>query len=172
MRNYLDLVMVRSVTFPFGCLGKKQLVIGTLLLSFSISAQSDLDRILKGGELVIGGLSIFKILNSDADEKEVKPAKVEEDTVVKPISMSKVVTHFCVKNKLTKKIVLQLMRKNEEGETIEKELIVQNNDKECLFEVPKGVWSYQIVLEEEDGIYKKGEYNLVDDETIIIIKED
>lgn len=170
MKNYFDLLC--SADFPCCGFGKRGLVLGTLLLSFSISAQSDLDRILKGGELVIGGLSIFKILSSDADKEEAKAAKVSKDTVAKVVATSNAVAHFCVKNKLAKKMVLQLMRKNEEGETIEKELIVQSNDKECVFELPKGVWSYQIVLEEEEGIYKKGEYNLILDENLIIIKED
>jgi hypothetical protein len=57
-------------------------------------AQSDLQNVIKGGELLLGGLSIFKIAKSDAK------------------SDSKTIKSWCVKNKLTEKITFRIVGKN------------------------------------------------------------
>ena len=62
------------------------------MLSF---AQSDLQNVIKGGELLLGGLSIFKIAKSDTK------------------SDSKTIKSWCVKNKLTEKITFRIVGKNE-----------------------------------------------------------
>ena len=62
------------------------------MLSF---AQSDLQNVIKGGELLLGGLSIFKIAKSDTK------------------SDSKTIKSWCVKNKLTEKITFRVVGKNE-----------------------------------------------------------
>jgi hypothetical protein len=68
-----------------------------IFLFFSISsfAQSDLQNVIKGGELLLGGLSIFKIAKSDTK------------------SDSKTIKSLCVKNKLTEKITFRIVGKNE-----------------------------------------------------------
>ena len=68
-----------------------------IFLFFSISsfAQSDLQNVIKGVELLLGGLSIFKIAKSDAK------------------SDSKTIKSLCVKNKLTEKITFRIVSKNE-----------------------------------------------------------
>lgn len=59
-----------------------------LLLIFNISfSQSDFDKILKGGEIIVNGLSFLKKDKSEAKETN-----------------SKVVESVCIKNNLTDKI--------------------------------------------------------------------
>lgn len=115
-------------------------------------AQSDLQTILKGGELLLSGLTIFKVAKSDAK------------------SDSKIIESVCVKNKLVDKITFRIVGKNEEGNEIKKELVIQKDGKECLFILPKGIYTYEIVLPNKE-IYKKGEYKF-DEEVIITVKED
>lgn len=118
-------------------------------LAFS---QSDIQNVIKGGELLLSGLTIFKVAKSESKAD------------------SKVIEIVCVKNKLTDKITFRIVGKNEEGDEIKKELVIQKDGKECLFLVPKGIYTYEIVLSNKE-IYKKGEYKF-DEEVIITIKDD
>ena len=115
-------------------------------------AQSDLQNVLKGGELLPSGLTIFKVAKSTPKED------------------SKVIESVCVKNKLVDKITFRIVGKNDEGDEIKKELVVQKDGKECLFVLPKGIYTYEVVLPNKD-IYKKGEYKF-DEEVIITTKDD
>jgi hypothetical protein len=130
---------------------KTFLAIATLLPMISV-AQSDLQNVLKGGELLLSGLTIFKVAKSEGK------------------SDSKVIESVCVKNKLVDKITFRITGKNEEGDEVKKELVIQKDGKECLFVLPKGIYTYEVVLPNKD-IYKKGEYKF-DEEVIITIKED
>jgi hypothetical protein len=131
---------------------KKMLVVGILLISSMNYAQSDLDRVLKGGELLLGGLSILKVANSN------------------PKPESKVIESLCVKNKLNEKITVKITGINSEGDDIKKELVIPKDGKECLLQLPKGIYQYEIILSNKE-IYKKGEYNF-DDETTMTIKQE
>jgi len=122
-----------------------------ILLPMISFAQSDFQTAIKGGEILLTGLSIFKTAKSGKSD-------------------SKVIESVCVKNKLVDKITFRITGKNEEGDEIKKELVVQKEGKECLFVLPKGIYTYEVVLPNKD-IYKKGEYKF-DEEVIIIIKED
>lgn len=119
------------------------------LLAFS---QSSLETAIKGGELLLSGLSILKV--SKSDEK----------------GNSKVIESICVKNKLADKITFKLFGKNEEGDEIKKELVIPKDGKECLLLVAKGIYTYEITLASKE-IYKKGEYNFNDD-TVMTIKQE
>ena len=130
---------------------KTFLAIATLLPMISV-AQSDLQNVLKGGELLLSGLTIFKVAKSTPKED------------------SKVIESVCVKNKLVDKITFRITGKNEEGDEVKKELVIPKDGKECLFVLPKGIYTYEVVLPNKD-IYKKGEYKF-DEEVIITIKED
>lgn len=122
------------------------------LLVFQVSfAQSDLQTAIKGGEMLLTGLSIFKTAKSSKSD-------------------SKVIESVCVKNKLVDKITFRIVGKNEEGDEIKKELVVQKDGKECLFVLPKGIYTYEVVLPNKE-IYKKGEYKF-EEEVIITIKDD
>jgi hypothetical protein len=130
----------------------KNLFAVVLLLPLISFAQSDLQTVIKGGELLLSGLTIFKVAKSDSK------------------SDSRVIESVCVKNKLVDKITFRIVGKNDEGDEIKKELVVQKDGKECLFILPKGIYTYEVVLPNKE-IYKKGEYKL-DEDVVITIKDD
>jgi hypothetical protein len=114
--------------------------------------QSDLENAIKGSEMLLSGLSIFKISKSGLKEN------------------SKVIESLCVKNKLADKITFKLVGKNEEGDEIKKELVIPKDGKECLLLVPKGIYTYEITLSNKE-VYKKGEYKF-DDDIVMTIKQE
>lgn len=127
---------------------KITIYLAILLLPFFSFAQSDL---LKGSELILNGLSFLK------SNKEVKE------------SNSKFIESICIKNKMQDKITFILVGKDEEGTVFKKELIIQKDTKECVFELPKGIYTYEIVLSNKE-IFKKGEYKF-EEQLVITIKE-
>ena len=127
----------------------KVLIIIVLLLPVFSFAQSDIDKVLKGGEILVNGLSFLKGNKSNLTSS----------------SNSKVVESVCVKNKLSDKIIISLVGKDEEGNPIKKELVIQKDGKECVFEIPKGIYTYEIVLANKE-VYKKGEYKFNEEITI------
>ncbi|NHM02804.1 hypothetical protein [Flavobacterium difficile] len=123
-----------------------------ILFSSFIKAQT-LETIIKGGELLVTGISIFKTSRlTDAKTKAVD---------------SKFVATVCVKNKLAEKIIVKLDGKDAEGTKVTKELLVQNDGKECVFEIPKGIYTYEIILTNKE-IFKKGEYKFEEEITITV----
>jgi hypothetical protein len=131
---------------------KKILAIFLLLPMFTF-AQSGLEQSLKIGELLISGFSILKASKNDTKKE------------------SEFITSICVKNKLMEKITFKMDGKDENGEVVKKELVVQNDGKECVFNIPKGIYSYEVILSNRE-IYKKGEYKFDEDMVISIKKED
>ena len=125
------------------------ILIFTNTFFFSYS-QSDVDKILKGGEIIVNGLSFLK-----KDKSEVKE------------NNSKVIESVCIKNKLTDKITFIIVGKDEEDNTIKKEMVIQKDGKECVFELPKGIYTYEIVLANKE-VYKKGEYKFNEEITITV----
>lgn len=130
---------------------KLKLLILIMFFPTIIFSQSDLQTAIKGGELLLTGLSIFKTSKSSKSD-------------------SKFIESVCVKNKLVDKITFRILGKNEEGDEIKKELVIQKDSKECLFILPKGIYTYEVVLPNKD-IFKKGEYKF-EEEVIITIKDD
>ena len=130
----------------------KKLIAIALLLPVLSFAQSDLQNVLKGGELLLSGLSILKISKSDTKKD------------------SKVIESVCVKNKLNEKITFRIVGKTQEGDDVKKELVIPKDGKECLFLLPKGIYTYEIVLANKE-IYKKGEYKF-DEDVVITVKEE
>ena len=82
---------------------------------------------------------------------------------------AKTVDSYCFKNKMDEKIYVRLNAKIED-EDMKKELVIQKDTKECTFNLPKGVYSYEIALSSKD-IYKKGEFN-ISEEQLVTIKPD
>ena len=120
------------------------------LIINNCQAQSDVDKILKGGEIIVNGLSFLKKDKSEAKETN-----------------SKVIESVCIKNKLTDKITFIISGKDAEDNTIKKEMVIQKDGKECVFELPKGIYTYEIVLANKE-IYKKGEYKFNEEITITV----
>lgn len=129
-------------------------IIIALLFTFNFSfSQSDFDKLLKGGEVLVNGLSFFK--SGKSDNKSTNPKTIES---------------LCVKNKLNDKITFRIFGKDDKDNDVKKELVIQKDGKECVFEVPKGIYTYEIVLANKE-IYKKGEYKFNEEMTIMVKDE-
>ena len=120
------------------------------LCTLNSYAQSGLETILKGGEIIVNGLSFLK-----------------NDKVAKG-SDTKVIESLCIKNKLAEKITFKITGKDTEGNELTKELVIPNDGKECVYELPKGIYAYEITLPNKE-IFKKGEYKF-SDELVITVK--
>ena len=129
---------------------KSKIFLIAIIFSNLLYSQSDVDKILKGGEIIVNGLSFLK-----KDKSEVKETN------------SKVIESVCIKNKLIDKITFIISGKDEEDNTIKKEMVIQKDGKECVFELPKGIYTYEIVLANKE-IYKKGEYKFNEEITITV----
>lgn len=77
--------------------------------------QSDIEKILKGSEIIVNGLSFLK-----KDKSEVKETN------------SKIIESVCIKNKLADKITFIISGKDSEDNIIKKELVIQKDGKECV----------------------------------------
>ena len=131
-------------------LNKKTLCLFFIVINLSAYSQSDFEKVLKGGEILVNGLSFFS--NGKSENKSTN---------------SKVIESICVKNKLADKITFKIVGKDSEGNDVKKELVIQKDGKECLFELPKGIYTYEIDLSNKE-VYKKGEYKFNEEITITV----
>lgn len=122
-----------------------------LAMPIMSNAQSDLTAIVRGGEILVGGLiTIFSSSKTNPNSSTVESV--------------------CIKNKMKEKVTLILIRQTEEGDEIKKELVIQSDSKECFYDLPKGIYSYEMLLPNEE-IYKKGEYR-IKDKMVITLREE
>jgi hypothetical protein len=128
----------------------KHYLISAILFPVLLFSQSDLQTALKGSELLLSGISIFK---------GKKGTNINSD----------VIEAVCVKNKMVTKITYRIAGKSDNGVDVKKELVIQKDGKECFVELPKGTYSYEVELPGKE-IYRKGEYKF-DDDMVISIKE-
>ena len=131
---------------------KLKMLFSLLFICQILFSQADINTVIKGGELLLSGLSVLKISKSNAKKN------------------SKVIESVCVKNKLTDRITFRIEGKNEEVDEFKRELVIPKDGKECLFVLPKGIYTYEIVMTNKE-IYKKGEYKF-EDEVVITIKDE
>jgi hypothetical protein len=137
---------IRKVNFQM-----KSALLVFLAMPIMSNAQSDLTAIVSGSEILVGGLiTIF--------------------TSSKTNPNSTVVESVCIKNKMADKVTLIIKRQTDEGDEIKKELVIQKDSKECFYDLPKGIYSYEILLSNEE-IYKKGEYR-IKDKMAITLRDD
>nr|WP_314494820.1 hypothetical protein [uncultured Chryseobacterium sp.] len=71
---------------------------------------------------------------------------------------AKTVDSFCFKNKMDEKITVKL-NGSVEDEEVKKEFVIQKNEKECTYNLPKGIYTYEVLLSSKDT-YQKGEYKV------------
>lgn len=117
------------------------------LFSFS---QSDFEKTIQAGGIIINVLSFLK---------NNKPSQ----------NTNKMVLVLCVKNKLEEKITFKIIGKDLEDNEVKKDLVIQNDGKECFLEIPKGIYTYEVILSNKET-FKKGEYKFDDDITVTIKK--
>jgi hypothetical protein len=129
---------------------KIKIIFLAIMLPWLIHAQSDFDKVLKASEIVLGGMSFLKLTSSKKD--------------------SKFIESLCVKNKMTDKITINFVGTNAQGDEIKKQLVIQKDAKECLLQLPKGIYTYEVLLANND-VFKKGEYKF-DDDIVITVKKD
>ncbi|MDF2933245.1 MAG: hypothetical protein K0R36_2576 [Chryseobacterium sp.] len=85
----------------------------------------------------------------------------------KPVDPNaKTVESFCFKNKMDEKITIKLNGKIEDEE-VKKEFVIQKDEKECTYNLPKGIYTYEVLLSSKDT-YQKGEYK-VSEEALMTI---
>lgn len=100
----------------------------------------------------MAGFSVFKVAKSDTKKE------------------TKFVESVCIKNRMIEKIVFTINGESFEGDKIKKELVIQADNKECFLELPKGIYTYEVILANKE-VFKKGDYKF-DDDVIITIKKD
>lgn len=127
------------------------ITISIILISGILQAQTTIDNLLKSSEVLINGLSFLKGSNSKNLEL-------------------KIINSICIKNKLTDKITYIMIGKDDEEQIVKKELIIQKDGKECVYDIPKGIYAYEIIMPNKD-VFKKGEYKF-NEETTITVKQD
>ncbi len=123
----------------------------TLFFYTNLFSQNDFDRILKSSEIILNGLSFLK----------------KDKTEVKTSANTKVIESVCVKNIMNEKITFKLEGKDEDDNSVKKELVIPKDGKECCLELPKGIYTYEIILANKE-VFKKGEYRFTEELTITV----
>ncbi len=128
------------------------LLIAFLLLAphFFKSQTTGLDRGIAIGNILVQGYAALKGGGKTADPN------------------AKTVNSFCFKNKMEEKVSVVFIGKFEE-EDIKKELVIPQDSKQCTYNLPKGVYTYEIILSDKET-YQKGEYK-VSEEAIMTINK-
>ena len=129
---------------------KALLFTAVFLIPLFVFAQSDLDKVMRGGEILLGGLTILKMARSDDRKKE-----------------SKAVESVCVRNKMCERVTFRITAFDVAQNEIKRELIVPYGGKECAFEVPKAIYTYEFILPSGE-VYKKGEYKVEESVTFTV----
>ncbi len=125
------------------------LVLLSLQLKSQTTAMSGLDKGLAIGNILVQGYVALKGNGSKTADPNAKT-----------------VDSFCFKNKLEEKITVKLSGKPEDEE-IKKEFVIRKGEKECTYNLPKGIYTYEVLLSGKDT-YQKGEYK-VSEEALLTI---
>lgn len=124
----------------------------SFLLFAEVSAQSTATNILRGAEIISSGLSIFAMSKNNNANKTV-------------------IDQVCIKNKLTERITFKIYGVSDATQDdIKKEVIIPVDGKECFLNLPKGVYTYEVILSNKE-IYRKGEYHFKEDVVIAVKTE-
>jgi hypothetical protein len=124
----------------------------SFLFSVEVSAQTDVTNILRGAEIITSGLSIFAMSKNNNANKTF-------------------IDQVCIKNKLTERITFKIYGVSDATQDdIKKELVIPVDGKECFLNLPKGVYTYEVILSNKE-IYRKGEYHFKEDVVIAVKTE-
>jgi hypothetical protein len=131
---------------------KKLLYTIVLCPFFVFSQTTGLDKGIAIGNILVQG---FAALHGNGNQKVVDPN-------------AKTVASFCFKNKAGEKITVKLTGKIEDTD-ISKEFVIKKDEKECTFDLPKGVYTYEVDIANGETL-QKGEYK-VTEETLMTINK-
>ncbi len=124
----------------------------SITLFYEVQAQNTTSNILKGAEIITSGLSIFATSKNNNANKTV-------------------IDQVCIKNKLTERITFKIYGVSDATQDdIKKELVIPVDGKECFLNLPKGVYTYEVILSNKE-IYRKGEYHFKEDVVIAVKTE-
>lgn len=124
-------------------------ILALLVSRVEMSAQTDIENLLKYGQLILGGVTIVK---SAEAEKTDNP-----------------MVSVCVKNRLSQKVTFILKPSETLKSQSSKEMVIQNLDKECFISLQKGVYTYEVLLPNKE-LYRKGDC-LVEEDLTITLKD-
>jgi hypothetical protein len=124
-------------------------VLCVFFVNFAFSQTTGLDKGIAIGNILVQG---FAALHGNQNKT----------------TDSKTVEKFCFKNKTDDKITVKFGRKTEDVE-ISKELIIRKDEKECMFDLPKGVYIYEVILVNNETL-QKGEYKVAEEALMTINK--
>ena len=147
--NYLTPFVINYVSWHHGIL-RSRFTISDLVIYWHSNSENNGYITGRCGEIIVNGLSFLK-----KDKSEVKETN------------SKLIESVCIKNKLTDKITFIISGKDAEDNNVKKEMVIQKDGKECVFELLKGIYTYEIVLSNKE-VYKKGEYKFNEEITITV----
>jgi hypothetical protein len=124
-----------------------------MLFCAGMQAQTvtNLDRGILIGNLLFEG---YKALKGSPDA----PAKADPN--------AKTVASFCYRNRAAERITVRMSATVEEEE-VKKEFVIRKGDKECAYQLPKGVYTYEILLPSKE-VYQKGEYRVIEEMLITV----
>jgi hypothetical protein len=131
-----------------------------LLASVCIQAQAQnnlTNNIIEGGKVVVDILRVFK-----TPRKAISPSAIVAQTITDSCS-AKAIADVCYKNTSGKSLYINLYKRNGNAyTTVPLTLTIQNNTKECLYEIQAGIYKYKIEYEEEGkkAAYKEGEIKI------------
>lgn len=126
-----------------------------IIFSFQFKSQTTMSNLDKG--LVVGNILIqgYMAIKGNAAKNAPDPN-------------AKTVESFCFKNKMDEKITVRMNGKIEDEE-VKKEFVIQKDEKECTYNLPKGIYTYEVALSSKD-IYQKGEYKVFEETMMTVNK--
>lgn len=130
----------------------KLLLICTLFCFENLKSQSTISNLDKGiaiGNILIQGYMAIRGSGGAKNDRN-----------------SKTIESFCIKNKLEDRIIFKLLGTIDEGE-VKKELVIRKQEKECVFDLPKGIYTYEVSLPSNE-VFQKGEYR-VEEKTLMTV---
>jgi hypothetical protein len=126
-----------------------------LIIAFLLSAPhifksqtTGLDKGIAIGNILVQGYSALK-----GNGKTIDPN-------------AKTVDSFCLKNKMEDRISVILTGKIED-EDVKKELVIPRDSKQCIYDLRKGIYTYEIILSSKET-YQKGEYRISEEAVMTI----
>ncbi len=117
------------------------------------------DNIIEGGRVLADILRVFKTPKNNLVQTPVPTAQITADSC-----QLKALSDCCFKNTSGKSLYIALYKRNGNiYTTVPLNLLIPDNTKECLLDIPAGIYKYKIEYEAEDKrriLFREGEFKL------------